>query len=58
MRTDPASGPATEYEVWVTGQFDATGTQLLLEPDRIAGSLALVGGLATGRRDTTRRPPC
>lgn len=47
VRTDPASDPSTDYEVWVTGQFDATGTQLLLEPDRIAGSLALVGGLAT-----------
>ena len=44
--TDPTSDPSTDYEVWVTGQFDATGRQLLLEPDRVAGSLALVGGLA------------
>ena len=45
VRTDPASDPSTDYEVWVTGQFDATGTRLLLEPDRVAGSLALVVGL-------------
>ena len=54
VRTDPASDPATDYQVWITGQFDATGTQLLLEPDRIAGSLALVGGLADdGGHDPT-----
>jgi hypothetical protein len=51
--TDPASDPSTDYEVWVTGQFDATGTHLLLEPDRIAGSLALVGGLSQDRLDPT-----
>ena len=45
VRTDPAADPSTDYEVWVTGQFDATGTRLLLEPDRVAGSLALVVGL-------------
>jgi hypothetical protein len=53
VRTDPASDPSTDYEVWATGQFDATGTQLLLEPDRIAASLALVGGLAKDGYDPT-----
>ncbi len=57
--TDPASEPSTGYQVWVTGQFDATGTQLLLEPDRIAGSLALVGGLTQddGLDPTTGHDP-
>jgi hypothetical protein len=32
-------------EAWVTGRFDATGSQLLLEPDRIANSLGLISGL-------------
>jgi hypothetical protein len=32
-------------EVWVTGRFDATSTQLLVEPDRIARSLLLVDGV-------------
>ena len=55
VRTDPAADPATEYEVWVTGQFDASGTRLLLEPDRVAASLALVAGLDEdgGRHDPT-----
>ncbi len=55
VRTDPSTDPSTDDEVWVTGQFDATGTQLLLEPDRIAASLALVAGLGEdgGRHDPT-----
>ncbi len=36
-------------EVWVTGRFDASGSRLLVEPDRIAGSVLLVDGL---QRDT------
>ncbi len=38
-------------EVWVTGRFDATSSQLLVEPDRIAGSILLVDGL---QRDIQR----
>jgi hypothetical protein len=35
--------PASEF--WVSGQFDASGSQFLAEPDRIARSLALLTGL-------------
>jgi hypothetical protein len=58
MLWSESSGRALDLpddEVWVTGRFDATSTRLLVEPDRIAGSLLLVEGLsddvATSRRD-------
>jgi LPXTG-motif cell wall-anchored protein len=35
-------------EVWVSGRYDASGSRLLMEPDRIAGSVLLLGDLGPG----------